>query len=768
MKTKIIQYPPLILLISLLLSCTGNDAGKQYPYQDANVPIDKRVKDLIGRMTVDEKIKQLDMYWGKEIAHMSGHDASSYSEKKAIAAIGTTGIGSVHDLYPLKVEIANQIQRHTIERTRLGIPVLFIEEGLHGYVGKESTTFPIPLQLACAWDTTLVRKIGEVIGKESRSHGIHMILAPVLDLARDARWGRVEETYGEDPYLVATNGTAIVKGMQGDDLAQHTTVIAEPKHFGIHSLPEAGSNTAPVFIGEREARSTFLYPFEKAVREGKAKGIMAAYHELDGIPCVFNDWLLTDVLRKEWGFDGFVLSDLGAIRMAIDVHKVARDTTEAMTKTLKAGMNMQFYDFNHGHFHAALKEALTSGQLTEKELDRAVSDILRVKFMLGLFDNPYIDPILPSQIFHTEESQTLALEAAHKSIVLLKNESNTLPLKNENLRIALIGELAESTYPGGYANPDKEGISIYDGLKQRIGENQTLAYEKGYTFENEANGLQQQAVDLARRSDVAVIVVGENLKIVGEGKDRSDIRLDENQINLLKAVHATGKPVVAILFNGRPLTINWVDDHIPAIVESWFSGEKGGLAIADILLGKVNPSGKLSVTFPRSVGQIPYYYYHKPSSKHIYVDLEDTPLYAFGHGLSYTTFQYSGLQISPEQIAPSGTAIVKAVVKNTGQYEGTEIVQLYVRDEISSVTTPVKALKGFRRITLAPGESKEISFEVNFDALHLWNKQMQREVEPGDFTIMVGSASDDIRLEGKLTVITGSPSNLPQREALKK
>ena len=750
MRTNVFYI--LTLHITFFLSCSTNHNGKQYVYQDANAPIDKRVEDLLGRMTTDEKIKQLDMYWGKEVANMDGHDASSFSEEKTMAVMGTTGIGSVHDLYPLKVETANQIQRYAVERTRLGIPVLFIEEGLHGYVGKESTTFPIPLQLACAWDTALVRKVGEVIGKESRSHGIHMILAPVLDLARDARWGRVEETYGEDPYLVAVNGTAIVKGMQGNNLAQHHTVIAEPKHFAVHSIPEAGSNIAPVFIGEREARSTFFYPFEKAVREGKAKGIMAAYHEIDGVPCVFNKWLLTDVLRKEWGFDGFVLSDLGAIRMTVNSHKAAKDTTEAMARTLKAGMNMQFYDFDHPSLQTAIEEALSSGLLTEKDIDNAVRDILRVKFMLGLFDNPYIDPILPSHVFHTGESQSLALEAAHKSIVLLKNEGNILPLGEGSKRIALIGELAESTYPGGYANPDKEGISIWEGLNRRAGEDISISYEKGYTFEGDDYGLLQKAVDLTCRSDLAVVVVGENIKIVGEGKDRSDINLDEDQLNVLKAIRATGKPVVAVLFNGRPLTIKWIDEHIPAVVETWFSGEKGGIAIADILLGHVNPSGKLSVTFPRSIGQVPFYYYHKPSSKHLYVDSSDLPLYAFGHGLSYTTFEYTRLQIAPERIAPSGTATVKATVKNTGLREGTEVVQLYIRDEIGMVTTPVKALKGFQRITLAPGESKEVMFEVGFEELHLWNLSMQREVEPGEFTLMIGSASDDIRLEGKLTV----------------
>jgi len=749
MKTKNFYF--LLILTAFLFSC-GENKNSQHPYQNEKVPIDKRVEDLLGRMTVEEKIKQLDMYWGIEVADMTGHDASSYSEEKVMAALGNTSIGSVHDLYPLKVEIANQIQRYAVERTRLGIPVMFIEEGLHGYCGKESTTFPIPLQLACAWDTTLVRKIGEVIATESRAHGVHMILAPVLDLARDARWGRVEETYGEDPYLVAANAVAIVKGMQGEDLALSNTVIAEPKHFAVHSIPEAGSNIAPVWIGERESRSSYMYPFEKAVKEGKAKGIMAAYHELDGIPCVFNKWLLTDVLRKEWGFDGFVLSDLGAIRMTVNSHKAARDTTDALVQTLKAGMNMQFYDFQHDTLMEAMNKALLSGQLTEKELDNAVRDILRVKFLLGLFDNPYIDPILPSKVFHTKENQALALEAAHKSIVLLKNENEILPIPSGS-RIAVIGELAESRFPGGYSNPDKEGISILEGFQQRVTVGQTLSYEKGYTFEGSGDGLLSKAVDLARRSDIVVAVVGENVKVVGEGKDRSAIDLEEQQLNVLKALQNTGKPVVAVLFNGRPLTINWMNENIPAIVESWFSGEKGGIAIADILLGHVNPSGKLAVTFPRSVGQIPFYYNHKPSSKHIYVDIEDTPLYAFGHGLSYTTFEYTHINITPERITPDGTTTVKVTVKNTGKRPGTEIVQLYVRDEISTVTTPVKALKAFQRITLQPGESKDITFELGPEALSLWNRNMQREVEPGEFTIMAGGSSDRIALQQTLIIM---------------
>jgi beta-glucosidase len=740
------------LLATATISCTESGKNVKFPYREATVPIEDRVNDLLGRMTVDEKIRQMDMYWGKQVAVMDHHEAATYSEEKVSAALGTTGVGSIHDFYPLNAELSNQIQKYAVEKTRLGIPVLFIEEGLHGYCGKGSTTAPIPLELSCTWDTALVRKIGRIIGTETRAHGVHMILGPMLDLARDARWGRVEETYGEDAFLAAANGVAMVKGMQGKSLDQPDAVIAEPKHFAAHSVPEGGSNTGPIFIGEREARSNFFVTFEKAVREGGAKGIMAAYHELDGIPCVSNKWLLTDVLRKEWGFKGFVLSDLGAICMTIDNHATAKDTTDALVQVIKAGLNMQFYDFSHESFKKAIHQALDKKSLTEEDLNNAVRDILRVKFMLGLFENPYTDPALVAKVFHTEESQTVALEAAQKGIVLLKNEHSVLPIKNEKLKIAVIGELAESTYPGGYTSPELKAVSILDGLKQRAGNGQSITYEKGYTYEKNSATSIQKAVDLVRRSDVAVVVIGESVKIVGEGKDRSDINLENNQLEVIKAVQATGKPVVAVLFNGRPLTINWVAENVSAIVETWFSGEKSGLAIADVLLGKVNPSGKLSVTFPRSVGQIPFFYNHKPSSHHNYVDLPKTPIYPFGFGLSYTTFEYSGLQVSPETITPDGHATVKVSVKNTGNVEGTEVVQLYVRDVVGSVTTPVKSLKGFDRVSLQPGETKEVTFTVGPEALWLWNREMKRVVEPGDFKIMLGSSSEDIRQQGKLVV----------------
>jgi len=703
-------------------------------------------------MTSEEKIQQMDMYWGKEVANMGGHEAASYSEEKVDKMIGTIGIGSIHDFYPVSAEISNKIQKYTIEKTRLGIPVMFIEEGLHGYSGRGSTSFPIPLQLAAAWDTSLVNKVGRVIGTETRAHGVDMILGPVLCLPRDPRWGRVEETYGEDPYLAAVNGVAMVKGMQGKSLNSADAVISEPKHFAVHGIPEAGSNTSPVTVGEREARTVFLYVFEKAIHEGGAMGIMAAYHEFDGIPCVDNKWLLTDILRKEWGFKGFVLSDLGAIRMSLENHTVAADTSDALTQTFKAGMNMQFYDFDHKGFKKAILHALENKMLSEEELNKAVSDVLKVKFLLGLFDNPYTDTTLISKVFHTAESQNLALQAAQEGICLLKNDKGLLPIGKNVHSVAVIGPLAASDYLGGYSSNGK-GISILDGLIQRAENTIQINYEMGYSDSTAMTTVyQQKAVNLVKKSDLSIVVLGENTKVVGEGKDRANIDLDENQMNLIKALYQTGKPIAVVLFNGRPLTINWVAQNIPSILETWFSGEKGGLAIADVLLGKVNPSGKLPMTFPRSMGQVPFYYNHKPTSHHNYVDEKNTPLFPFGLGLSYTTFEYSGIQVSPETIPANGTATVKVSIKNTGNVEGTEVVQLYVRDEVSSVTTPVKSLKGFSRVTLKPGEIKEVSFNIDQEALWLWNREMKRVVEPGEFKLMVGSSSEDIRQQGKLVV----------------
>jgi beta-glucosidase len=723
------------------------------PYKDAHLPVNLRVEDLLSRMNVEEKIRQLDMYWGKEVADMNGHEAAAWSPQKTAASFGDAGAGSVHDLYPLTADITNSIQRYALEKTRLGIPVLFIEEGLHGYSGLGSTSFPIPLQLSGSWDTTLLYDVGRTIATETRAHGIDMLLAPVLCLPRDPRWGRTEETYGEDTWLDARNAVAMVKGLQGKGVDHPDAVISEPKHFAVHGIPEAGSNTAPVLMGEREVRTAFLPVFEAAVREGGALSMMAAYSELDGIPCVDNKWLLTDVLRKEWGFKGFVLSDLGAIRMSLENHHVAANVPDAMAQTLKAGLNMQFYDWPHPEFMQAMKTALQNGLLTTEDLNRAVRDILRVKFMLGLFDHPYTDTTLKARVFHTPAHQELALHAAAESICLLKNDGNILPLRPEIHTVAVVGPLAASNYPGGYSNPQATAVSILDGLRRRAGSSLSIQYEPGYSADSAAQDPLPAAIDAVNKADVAIVALGEDPAVVGEGKDRAHLELSGQQLRLIQAVIATGKPVVVLLCNGRPLCIDWVAAHASTIVETWFSGEQGGLAIADILLGHTNPSGKLPMTFPRSEGQIPFYYDHKPTSGHRYVDEKDSPLFPFGFGLSYTHFGYSALSVTPAKIPASGTADVQVTVTNTGAVAGDEIVQLYIRDVVSSVTTPKLALKGFGRVALQPGESRTLHFRLGSNALSIWNRNMKKIVEPGEFKVMIGSSSADIRLTDSLWVI---------------
>lgn len=712
------------------------------PYKNASLPVEQRVTDLLARMTVDEKIAQLDMYWGKEVARMQGHEAADWDAEKTAASLGAEGAGSIHDLYPLSAETANRIQRYAIEKTRLGIPVLFIEEGLHGYSGKGSTSFPIPLQLSAAWDTTLLHAVGRAIATETRAHGVDMLLAPVLCLPRDPRWGRVEETYGEDTYLDARNGVAMVKGLQGNGVDKPDAVISEPKHFAVHGIPEAGSNTAPVNIGEREARSAFLYVFEKAVREGGALSMMAAYSELDGIPCVDNHWLLTDILRKEWGFKGFVLSDLGAIKMSLENHHVVADPAQALARALKAGLNMQFYDWPHGEFHMAMHAALQHRYLTAAQLDAAVRDILRVKFLAGLFDHPYTDTTLVSRVFHSPEHQQLALKAATEGLCLLKNDNQLLPIKSNVHNIALIGPLATSTYLGGYSNGEDKAVSVLDGLRQRAGNRFNIRYEPGYG-DSTSTGEEEKALDAVRNADLTIVAIGEEPAIVGEGKDRAHLQLSDQQQKLIIAIIATGKPVVALLSNGRPLCIDWVAAHVPAILETWFSGEQSGLAIADILLGNANPSGRLPMTFPRSEGQIPFYYNHKPTSGHHYVDEKDSPLWVFGHGLSYTQFEYTNLHITP---TTNKTFNIEVTVKNTGPVAGDEITQLYLHHNVSSVTTPGIALKGFARTHLDPGQSETLHFLLGPDQLGVWNIEMHYVVEPGTCQLLIGASSADIRL----------------------
>lgn len=754
MKTKSTIWIAAVCLAQILLS----SCSEKCIYKDPKAPIESRVNDLIGRMTIDEKINQLFVFWGKEVADLTPEGAVSFNLEKTKNTLGDYGGGIIYDLYPINnVQLANDIQKYAVENTRLGIPLLFQEEALHGYQGEGGTIFPIPLGIASAWDTTLVKKTARVIGTECRAFGVHMALAPVLCLSNDPRWGRIGETYGEDPFLSSTIGTLMVQGMQTEDLTRNDAVACELKHFAVHGIPEAGSNWSHVNIGEREARTTYLSVFEKVIKEASPQCIMAAYNEIDGIPCVINKWLLTDLLRNEWGFDGYVMSDLTAIRIAMSDHRVAEDTVDVLSKTFRAGMSMPLREFEINPYRRAIKEALNKNRLTERDIDKALKDFLTVKFRLGLFENPYIDTTLYSKVGNCQKHKDLALEVAQKSICLLKNSSDILPLTNvKGKKIAVIGELAKSTYLGGYSTstplygyrPGK-GISIYDGLVSRTGKKAKIEYSQGYVCNSPSRkDLIEKAVDLARRSDMAIVVLGENGSRVGEGKDLANIEVEKCQIALLDALAKLNIPIAVVMFNGRPLVLKDVDDRVSAIIEAWFPGEMTGYAVADVLLGNVNPSGKTVMTFPKSIGQIPIYYNHMKTSWHNYVDESNTPLYSFGHGLSYTDFEYSDIDLRQKDKDVS----VIISIKNTGNQYGEEIVQCYIRDEVSSVVTPAMKLAGFMRVALEAGQEKTIEIPISKDVMSLWNTEMKKVIEPGTFDIMVGSSSSDIRATGKFNI----------------
>lgn len=887
MKPKFFTY---IILFSLLLIAGCSDKPV---YKDAGASVDDRVKDLLSRMTIEEKAAQLDMLSANDI--LDGPD--KLNEAQARYYIDSMCIGSIHDFYPKTAAIANEVQKRAIENSRLGIPIIFIEEALHGYQGAGATTFPTPIGNSSTWDTTLVYNIGRAIATEARAHGVHFVLGPNLDLARDIRWGRAEETFGEDTYLSSRYAVNLIKGLQGENLSDDNAVAAEPKHFGIHGIPEGGSNTAPVFIGEREARSTHLYVFEKAITEANARGVMAAYHEWDGIPAAADPWMLKMLLRDEWGFTGFVVSDLGAIAKQKKSHYTVTSDEDAIINSISAGLDMQFYDFPHDVFQNAIVDAVKEGTLAEKDLDRAVGGVLRVKFELGLFDNPYTDTLLASKVFHSEGHRKLALEAAEKSIVLLQNKNNILPLADNIKSIALVGNLANVSSLGGYSPAGAKGVTVYEALQQRFGNDIKINFVNSDIserfsnvpltalstgVEGEKNGLRAEffnntkfegnpvytdiydnlsiywhnlspapgvnsdnfsvrwkgfitapvsgeyefrldaddyarlylndnmfidcwgedkrkvattnkinltagkpipieiefveiddiaAINLkwrmtqltssslyndvaraANASDMTIVVIGETNDEVGESRDRQNLYPHEKDIDIIKTAQKSNKPIVTVMLTGRPLILTEIADHSDALLQAWYPGESGGTAIANVLWGDYNPSGKLSVSFPKNQGQLPIYYSKKPSSSRGYVDGNGDPLYEFGYGLSYTTFKYSDMKITPSEHKIGDLINVTMQLTNTGTKDGAEVVQLYINDKISSVTTPVKQLKGFANVFLKAGESKTVTFTITPEHLWLINKDMKRVVEPGDFEIMIGSSSNKIHLSETITI----------------
>jgi beta-glucosidase len=713
-------------------------------YKQATASVESRVQDLLTRMTLEEKVRQLDMYSGAT-ALVDKHADSTHAApdavflpEKAQSLWGNLGVGSIHDLNATP-EQANAIQKWVIEHSRLGIPVLFIEEALHGF--DKGTVFPAPINLAATWNRNLAEQTGAAIAAEARATGVGMILAPVLDLAREPRWGRVEEGFGEDPYLSGQLGLGYVRGAQGTSLKSDQTVVTEPKHFAGHGSPEGGTNTSPVHIGERELRSVMLKSFEPAFREGHAMGVMAAYHEIDGIPVTADPLLFKKILRQEWGFQGFVLSDLGAIRRLYDVHRVVATPKAASCLAIQSGVDMQFYDFQQEVFQKALIDCVHEGSLSTTDLDRAVGSVLRVKFLLGLFDSPLSDPSLNARVHRSQEHLAVSLESARESMTLLKNEGPLLPLSTSLQRIAVIGPNADIARYGDYENESNGSrISILQGIRELVPK-AVVTFDSGEDI--------TAAVGTIKDAAVVILSLGEWQGISGEGFDRSNLDLPGNQQQLLEAVVATGKPVVLVLQNGRPLTIGWAKDHVPAILEAWYPGEFGGQAIAETLFGDNNPGGRLTITFPRSVGQLPVFYNSYPSRSHKYVDDDGKPLFPFGFGLSYTTFSYDKLEVQAPSPGSHARVQVSVNVTNTGGKEGDEVAQLYVRQDVSSVSTPGRSLKDFSRIHLKPGETKAVIFQLPQMQLALWNANGKWVVEPGTYTFWVGGSSE-ASLEAKL------------------
>jgi len=705
-------------------------------YRRQNAPIERRIDDLLQRMTLQEKVRQLDMYSGAT-SIMSSHTddthaaaTAAFLPEKAEALWGNLGVGSIHDLNPTP-EQANAIQRWVIAHNRLGIPALFIEEGLHGF--DTGTVFPAPIGLAATWDPAVAKETGSAIAAEARATGVDMILAPVLDLARDPRWGRVEEDFGEDPYLTGQMGLAYVRGVQGPSLNTDHTVVAEPKHFVAHGSPEGGTNTSPVHIGERELQMVMLRSFEPAIRDGHAMGVMAAYHEIDGIPMTANPFLLKTVLRKEWGFQGFVLSDLGAIERLYSAHHVAASLPDAACMAIRSGVDMQFYDLKHGLFQKSLIDCVHNGTLSEVDLDRAVRSVLRVKFALGLFDHPFVEPGLNAREHRSAAHLAVSLQSARELMTLLQNENHLLPLAKTTQHIAVIGPNGDVARYGDYENPANGlHISIVQGVRKLLPD-ATVTSDEGQSI--------SEAVGKAKDADVVIMALGERHGISGEGFDRSNLNLPGNQEQLLEAIVATGKPVVLVLENGRPLTIHWAKKHVPAILEAWYPGEYGGQAIAETLFGDNDPAGRLTITFPQTVGQLPDYYNSDPSRVYRYIDSDGKPLFPFGFGLSYTTFRYDHLNVQAPQPGSGGEIEVSVDVTNTGSRAGDEVAQLYMREDVSSVETPSRSLEGFSRIHLAPGESKTVLFHVKQKQLAVWNVQGRWAVEPGNYTVWAGGSS---------------------------
>ncbi|MDD3410731.1 MAG: glycoside hydrolase family 3 N-terminal domain-containing protein [Eubacteriales bacterium] len=757
-------------------------------YKDASLSPKERAKELLGLMTLEEKCAQLGSIWAYEVVTNDRYDEKKADEKFADGMGQITRLGGCTSLKPqAAARLGNQMQRRLVEGTRLGIPALIHEESCAGYLTAEADVFPQAIGVGASFEPSIAREMGERIREQMLALGAREALAPLLDVTRDPRWGRTEETYGEDPYLCGRMGVNYVSGLQGEDMARG--VLATGKHFAGYGASEGGMNWAPAHIAPREMEEVYLAPFEAAVREAHLRAVMPAYHELDGVPCHTNRWLLKEILRDKWGFEGLLVSDYFGVGQVHSYHRAAASRAQAARMSLEAGLDCELPSTDC--FGAPLIEAVRAGEVPEALVDESVLRVLETKFALGLFEHPYVDEETVLTHFRGADMRAFALSAARKTITLLKNDG-VLPLRGMK-RIAVVGPnaddvrnmLGDYSYPAhveslmdqnddNFANtptPDTQRDpaaalprmdSVLAGLKKRFADAE-IVYEKGCGVLDGADEGIARAAALAASADVVIAVVGDKAGLLldctsGEARDRATLTLPGRQGELLRAVQGSGRPVVAVLVHGRPYTLPWEDEHLSAVLTAWLPGEEGAQAIAEALAGDFSPAGRLPITFPRAVGQVPVFYAHRPSGgrsnwKIEYVDESNKPLYPFGYGLSYTRFEYSALSV-PASTPIDGKLTVSCTVKNTGRMDGDEVVQLYVHDaQADDVTRPVKELKGFLRVALKAGEEKHVSFEVDVRQLAFLNRAMEFVVEPGTLEVLIGASSEDIRLSGATELV---------------
>jgi beta-glucosidase len=769
------------------------DTGYQ-PYRDSALPTDQRLDDLHSRMTLDEKLAQIGCVWSSRLLAQGAFDVAAARELLAHGIGHVTRIGGATVLGPREsAKLTNAVQRFLVEETRLGIPAIVHEESCAGYTAKGATCFPQAIGLAATFAPGLVERVACVIREQMLAVGARQTLAPVLDVARDPRWGRLEETFGEDPWLIAQMGIAYVRGIQSDRLA--TGVAATGKHFVGYGASEGGMNWAPAHLGARELRDVYVFPFEAAIRRAGLASIMNAYHELDGVPCGGSRALLSDLLRDELGFDGVVVADYFTVDTLQAYHRVATGKGDAARRALEAGLDVELPALDC--FGAPLRDAVERGAVPAAHVDRAVRRLLRIKLELGLFEQPFVDAKAAPLVFDTAPQRSLARELGRKSIVLLRNEAGLLPLSKTLRRLAVIGPSASSIrvlqgdyhYPAhleivfgairedAHAPAPREArgrprvdlgehfprmVSLLDGIRAAVSPATEVLVERGCDLLDPAEDAIPAAAAVAREADAAIVCVGGRSGLVdgctsGESVDRCTLGLPGAQQALVEAVASTGVPTAVVLVDGRPLAIPWIAEHVGAVLHAWVPGEEGGHAVADVLFGDADPGGRLPVSMPRSVGQVPVFYGHKPSGgrshwKGTYADGQVTPLFPFGHGLSYARFAYANLTLSRAEAGVDDVVEVGCEVTNVADRGGEEVVQLYVQDVVGSVTRPVKELRGFVRLALAPGETARVVFELAVRALAFHDVSLRRVVEPGAIDVMVGASSDDLRLTGRFEI----------------